>query len=335
MNNRLHTYFDRTRVGRRDYFRQLIFLTFAPISILLFSLHLFGSYGLTIKPALVCSASFVVVSAVSLIVYLVKGPKRLKYIMSAFLFSLIIIQNVRLLLLASMGQHDPMLTTVNITVCYIIVLIASISMLPRISLVCTCINIISMFLCHYLTDNSMYGQLLVIFGFMSIATTVFGFVANKLIREQQMELDDYANTIDQVLNVFNMRKNELLALLKLAKAQDNTAVYDKELVAQLDNNTLQNIIKVASLIEHMQACQRKELGERFPMLTPAELDVCRLVEQGLTLKDISTALGKSVSNVSTVRGNIRKKLGLAQDDDLRNALLDKHALEIENDLNDK
>ncbi len=220
------------------------------------------------------------------------------------------------------GGHDPMLTTVNITVCYILVLIASISILPRISLVCTCINIISMFFCHYLTDNSMYSQLLVIFGFTSVATTAFGFVANKLIREQQMELDDYANTIDQVLNVFNMRKNELLALLKLAKAQDTTAVYDKELMAQLDNNTLHNIIKVASQIEHMQACQRKDMSERFPMLTPAELDVCRLVEQGLTLKDISTALGKSVSNVSTVRGNIRKKLGLAQDDDLRRALLD-------------
>lgn len=322
MNNRLHTYFDRTRVGRRDYFRQLIFLTFAPISIILFSLHLFGSYGLTIKPALVCSAFYVLVSAVSLIVYIVKGPKKLKYIMSAFLFSLIIIQNVRLLVLASMGGHDPMLTTVNITVCYILVLIASISILPRISLVCTCINIISMFLCHYITDNSMYSQLLVIFGFTSVATTVFGFVANKLLREQQMKLDDYANTIDQVLNVFNMRKNELLALLKLAKAQDSTAVYDKELMAQLDKKTLHNIIKVANQIEHMQACQRKDMHERFPMLTPAELDVCSLVEQGLTLKDISTALGKSVSNVSTVRGNIRKKLGLAQDDDLRRALLD-------------
>ena len=59
----------------------------------------------------------------------------------------------------------------------------------------------------------------------------------------------------------------------------------------------------------------------FPMLTPTELDVCRLVEQGLAINDISKALGKSASNVSTVRGNIRKKLGLAQDDDLRRALL--------------
>lgn len=65
------------------------------------------------------------------------------------------------------------------------------------------------------------------------------------------------------------------------------------------------------------------MGHHNPMLTTAELDVCRLVVQGLTLKEISITLGKSVSNVSTVRGNIRKKLGLEQDDDLKKTLLEK------------
>ncbi|MEE0670859.1 helix-turn-helix domain-containing protein [Prevotella sp.] len=168
----------------------------------------------------------------------------------------------------------------------------------------------------------MYGQLLIIYGFMCVATIVFSFVAYKLLREQQVELNDYSNTINQVLHVFNMNKTELLALLKLAKSKDSTTVYDKELMAQLDKKTLHNIIKVANQIEHMQACQRKDMHERFPMLTPTELDVCRLVEQGLAINDISKVLGKSASNVSTVRGNIRKKLGLAQDADLRRALLD-------------
>ena len=83
------------------------------------------------------------------------------------------------------------------------------------------------------------------------------------------------------------------------------------------------MINVASQIEQMQANERKDMRERFPMLSPAELDVCRLVVQGLTLKEISITLGKSVSNVSTVRGNIRKKLGLEQDDDLKKTLLEK------------
>lgn len=167
----------------------------------------------------------------------------------------------------------------------------------------------------------MYGQLLLMFSIISIATTVFGFVANKLLHEQQMELNDHVNTINQVLHVFDMSKTELLALLKLAKTKDTTAVYDKELIAQLDHKTLHNIIKVASQIEYIQTNQRKGMQERFPMLTPAELDVCRLVEQGLTLKEISNALGKSISNVSTVRGNIRKKLGLTQNEELRDALI--------------
>ena len=322
MRNLLHKYFDRTKVGRLDYFRQLLFLTFVPLSIFLFGLHLVGSYGLTIKPALACSACYILVASVALIAYLFQGPKKLKRIMPVCLVLLIVIQSVRLLVLASIGLHAPMLTTVNITVCYMIVLLCSISLLSRTSFVCTCINFTTIFLCRDLTHNPMYGQLLIIYGFMSVATTVFGFVAGTLLREQQMELDDYAHTIDQVLHVFNMSKTELLALLKLVKAKDADAVYDTELMEQLDHKTLRNIIKVANHIEHLQASRRKDMHERFPMLSPVELDVCRLVEQGRTLRDISNILDKRVSNVSTVRGNIRKKLGLAQDDDLRRALLD-------------
>lgn len=318
MNNRLHTYFDRTRLERIDYFRQLIFLAFTSLSIVLFGLHLVGSYGLAIKSALACSACYVLTAAVALIVYLFQGPKKLKHILPVLLVTLMIIQSVRLLILASMGQHNAMLTTVNITACFILVLVACLCLLPRTALVCTSISVVAMALCCRVTGS----QLFIIFGMSNVSATVFIFVANKLLIEQQMELDDHAHTIDQVLHVFDMTKTELLALLKLAKAKDAAAVYDTGLMEQLDHKTLRNIIKVANHIEHLQASRCKDMHERFPMLSPVELDVCRLVEQGRTLRDISNILGKSVSNVSTVRGNIRKKLGLAQDDDLRSALLD-------------
>lgn len=91
MNNHLHTYFDRTQVGRRDFFRQLIFLTFVPLSILLFSLHLLGSYGLNVQPALLCSVCYVIGSVVSLVLYLLKGPKKLRYIMPvSVIFSMLV-----------------------------------------------------------------------------------------------------------------------------------------------------------------------------------------------------------------------------------------------------
>ena len=121
MKNLLLTYFDRSQVGVPDYFRQLIFLTFASLSILLFGLHLFGSYGLTVKPTLACSACYVVASAVAIIAYLLNGPRKLKRIMPAFLVTVMVVQSVRLLVLASMGHHDPMLTTAELDVCRLVV----------------------------------------------------------------------------------------------------------------------------------------------------------------------------------------------------------------------
>lgn len=70
MNKCLHEYMDRSKVGRLDYFRQLIFLAFTPLSTILFSLHLLGSYGLTTHPALACSACYIAATMTAVCLYL-------------------------------------------------------------------------------------------------------------------------------------------------------------------------------------------------------------------------------------------------------------------------
>lgn len=320
MNKRLHEYLDRSKVGRLDYLRQLIFLTFTPLATILFSLHLLGGYGLNVRPALACSACYVAATVAAFCLYLWMGPKKLKLILPAYLIASTIIQCVRLLILAGMGQIDPMLTTINVAVCYIIVFVGCMAMLPRTLMACTVINIFTVATCRIVTHELMYGQLLTVFGILMIATTVFCIVSRKLLREEHTELLDYASTVDQILHVFNMNKTELLTILQLSKANDAQTIYDDELIGRLSPKTLRNFLHVAAQIERMQTSQREVTQERFPMLSPAELDVCRLVEQGLTLKQIAEALGKSTSNVSTVRGNIRKKLGLLPNDDLCNFL---------------
>ena len=316
----LHEYLDRSKVGRLDYLRQLIFLTFTPLATILFSLHLLGGYGLNVRPALACSACYVAATVAAFCLYLWMGPKKLKLILPAYLIASTIIQCVRLLILAGMGQIDPMLTTINVAVCYIIVFVGCMAMLPRTLMACTVINIFTVATCRIVTHEQMYGQLLTVFGILMIATTIFCFVSRKLLREEHTELLDYASTVDQILHVFNMNKTELLTILQLSKANDAQTIYDDELIGRLSPKTLRNFLHVATQIERMQTSQREVTPERFPMLSPAELDVCRLVEQGLTLKQIAEALGKSTSNVSTVRGNIRKKLGLLPNDDLCNFL---------------
>ena len=44
--------------------------------------------------------------------------------------------------------------------------------------------------------------------------------------------------------------------------------------------------------------RRAVTAERFPMLTPTELDVCRMVEQGKTLRQIADAMGIPVRTVT-------------------------------------
>lgn len=60
---------------------------------------------------------------------------------------------------------------------------------------------------------------------------------------------------------------------------------------------------------------------KFPTLSEAEIEVCRYVAGGKTVSEIAIITGKSISNVSTVRGNIRKKIGLARETDLRTFLV--------------
>ena len=274
----LHEYLDRSKVGRLDYLRQLIFLTFTPLATILFSLHLLGGYGLNVRPALACSACYVAATVAAFCLYLWMGPKKLKLILPAYLIASTIIQCVRLLILAGMGQIDPMLTTINVAVCYIIVFVGCMAMLPRTLMACTVINIFTVATCRIVTHEQMYGQLLTVFGILMIATTIFYFVSRKLLREEHTELLDYASTVDQILHVFNMNKTELLTILQLSKANDAQTIYDDELIGRLSPKTLRNFLHVAAQIERMQTSQREVTQERFPMLSPAELDVCRLVE---------------------------------------------------------
>lgn len=147
MKHRLSQYLDRTKVGRLDFIRQLLFVTFTPLAIVLFSLHLLGCYGLTILSAQLCSVCYILTSTIALLLYLWKGPKILKHLLSIYLVAVASIQSVRLVILASMGQQPPMLTTINLTACCIIVFIGCMAMLPRATFISTAISIAAMVIC--------------------------------------------------------------------------------------------------------------------------------------------------------------------------------------------
>ena len=58
----------------------------------------------------------------------------------------------------------------------------------------------------------------------------------------------------------------------------------------------------------LQQLKREELTTRYLTLTPRELDVLRLVVEGLTNKEISATLGISLKTVETHRARVMEKM---------------------------
>lgn len=66
-----------------------------------------------------------------------------------------------------------------------------------------------------------------------------------------------------------------------------------------------------------------DIQEICSSLTPSEISICKLTLQDKSIKEIATALDKTVSNITCQRSHIRKKLGMSKDKNLREVLIEK------------
>ena len=124
-----------------------------------------------------------------------------------------------------------------------------------------------------------------------------------------------------MLNMFHMSKAEAITLIRLSREAGRVDGIDDQVLENLSERTRNNLIALGAYLQNERRDKMVDLSTIFPQLSPSELEVARLILKNMSLKEIAVATGKSLSNVGTVRGNIRKKLGLRPDDDLRNYLL--------------
>ena len=66
--------------------------------------------------------------------------------------------------------------------------------------------------------------------------------------------------------------------------------------------------------------EKSSLVETFTEFTPTEIEVARLILLDKKLKEICIIMGKSETNINSVRSHIRKKMGLGPNDILKEAL---------------
>lgn len=142
-------------------------------------------------------------------------------------------------------------------------------------------------------------------------------IALSLIHKQEL-LESLSGRLRQVIQKFPAAEvpaqlGMLLEELIAESAADSGWTLFKETMRQTDQSFL------------------RRLAERYPVLTPTELQVCALLKMEMASKDIANILGVSVRDVESHRYNLRKKLSLAPSESLSAFLNQEEFRAAEND----
>ena len=325
-NNRLQSFMARHCKNRMEEMRLMVFLTDSAMLIfgmpLHFALGLIGYKGLPLQAISfgmwLCSIAF-------LLLFL---THRFTLTKAFFWLSVAvqIFESGRIVYLAAMTRPDwlaahQMLLLVNEVLSLCNLIVACMGLVPKAPTVVLVLFALAEGAAYAICPEVMLSQFVLLFFFSMTGVWLYSLVMQRVVSSTRQELDDYKQFQDSVVDMFNMSKAEVVSLIQLSRGAGRSDGMDSKVLANLSEHTRHNLIALGAYLKNERRDQTVDLAAVFPQLTPAELGVARLILKDMTLKEIAVATGKSLSNVGTVRGNMRKKLGLAPDDDLREWLL--------------
>ena len=131
----------------------------------------------------------------------------------------------------------------------------------------------------------------------------------------------------QLISTLGLSSSQILKIAQLSNLQTRDEDDDKTSINSfldtINAETRQRMM--VALKEYLLSKQNSmgNLKKVFPMLTPSELEIAKLIVEGKTTGEICRALNKTKGNVGSQRTHIRIKLGLPAEDNLKEALMEK------------
>ena len=321
----IYTFLDGHCNSRKEQMQLMVYLVFS--AMIIFGMPLHFGFGLIGYEGIFQIISFAVwlCGVVFLILYL---SRRLTLMKAFFWLSVLfqLFESVGIVYIAVMTRPDWLevhqkLLLVNEVLSLCNLIVVCMGLVPRAPTVVFFMFSVSMGVSYAICPEVMLSQFVLLFFFGMTGFWVYSLVMQRLVNSTRHEISDYKQFQDSVLDMFHMSKTELVALIQLCRGAKCAGEMDKGVMSHLTEQTRHNLIALGDYLQNEHRDQTTDLSAIFPQLTPAELGVARLILKNMTLKEIAVATDKSLSNVGTVRGNIRKKLGLAPEDDLREWLL--------------
>lgn len=217
----------------------------------------------------------------------------------------LLVDSVFCTLFGELVDHVTVLS--NIFVLFILAIAAVSLILYRTSLIITVFVFVTMvfFAMTQPLDEVLFSLKSILVG-LSMLAFVFTYNMNKVTKGLRQPRE--------------MSREERRALEMLANLRDMD--YDKAglLMDRLNPDLKQRIVNHATERVRKEELENLAWDMVCADLTNSEKDICKLVLEGKTLKEICAQLDKSESNITSQRCHIRKKLNMERKDDLKRTL---------------
>lgn len=144
---------------------------------------------------------------------------------------------------------------------------------------------------------------------------------NKELKYKEEELGTFATDIIRRSSFMK----EIQAELKKIKSQPNDIKLKEELntlLARVNNQSYVNnqLVEIQNKVEDINNNYYLKLGEICPKLTNADKQLCSMIKLDLTQSELAIIFGIETTSLKTKKYRLKKKLGLAQEQDLSNYL---------------
>ena len=191
--------------------------------------------------------------------------------------------------------------------------------LTRTTQVSVAMAITTYILCIGITNDAVLKDyafmLLVVLAFFSF----LGFRITKNAERLESENMTLRQDEAELLQIPRLNETQVKAYIKLASGRHNTE-HTRRLLNLLGERSQRNLL--ANVIEFLQLreTEKNMIAQALPELTPSETDICQLILRNKKLSEVCAILGKTESNISTQRANIRRKLKMKPSDNLQQIL---------------
>lgn len=307
---------------KEERIRLLTFFASSLLVIILMGLHVIGSIGIELPILHFFSWLQLLVTLTTIILYLAKRISLMRAFVS-YSIATQLLESLRIvcLVIACPTCYKEMVV-INQIGSYTLLLYLALGFAPRATIYVTAMSLGSLLFAGFNGSEAISQQFIILFSLLSITICLLTIISQQRLHNIQQENLSYQTAQSNILRILRITQEELDAYLELCRDRKPQEKGEPKLFGLLDEQKKHNLLEAVSKLQKKYEAEQQDFALKFPTLSEAELEVCRLVAEGRPVSEIAIITGKSISNVSTVRGNIRKKLRLARETDLRTFLVE-------------